>query len=147
MLNEPHTLDREELLEDTAPDQAVVQPYSDDADNDDAVTLQMDAPLDDGEWMVEVSRGERRTVSTEQLTAELASGALGPEVRVWRNGMPGWGAAQMELTAEAGRTTSPTVPAQADDRHRVRPGRPNAAIDPSARSPAANCPRTSPASR
>src|SRR6187399_355441 len=103
MVNESHALDREELLEDTAPDQAVVQPYADDADDDDAVTLQMDAPLDDGEWMVEVSHGERRTLSTEQLTAELASGALGPEVRVWRNGMRGWGAAapQVELAAEA----------------------------------------------
>ncbi|MEO8182077.1 MAG: hypothetical protein ABI895_24850 [Deltaproteobacteria bacterium] len=71
-------------------DDIAIGPYSDDADDeDDVVTLQMDTPLDDGEWMLQTSAYERRRLSTEQLSAERASG-LPLSTRVWRNGMRAW---------------------------------------------------------
>jgi hypothetical protein len=72
-------------------EEIAVGPYSDDADDeDDVVTLQMDAPLDEGEWMVQTSALERRRLSTEQLSVERRSGALPGATRVWRNGMHAW---------------------------------------------------------
>jgi len=72
-------------------EEIAVGPYSDDADDeDDVVTLQMDTPLDDGEWMLQTSAYERRRLSTEQLSAERASGELPLSTRVWRNGMRAW---------------------------------------------------------
>lgn len=60
------------------------------AEDDDAVTQMMDAPLGDTDWMVQVTPRDRRTMSTEQLMIELQSAALGEQTLVWRGGMDAW---------------------------------------------------------
>jgi hypothetical protein len=65
-----------------------VGPY---AEEDDAVTQLMDAPLGDQEWMVQVTPHDRRMMTTEQLTSELATGHLVQrDTLVWRTGMSDW---------------------------------------------------------
>jgi hypothetical protein len=94
-------------------EEIAVGPYSDDADDeDDVVTLQMDAPLDDGEWMLQTSAHERRRLSTEQLSAERASGALPLSTRVWRNGMRAWTPLGDVDLVSAERVSAERVPAE-----------------------------------
>ena len=94
-----------------------VGPYSDAADDeDDVVTLQMDAPLDDDEWMVQTSALERRCLSTEQLAAARMSGALPPTTRVWRNGMRAWTPlAEVDLGAPLAAAILPAAEATAKE--------------------------------
>ena len=89
-------------------DEIAVGPYTDDGDDDDdVVTLQMDAPLDDGEWMLQTGAHDRRRLSTAQLAAERDAGTLPPTARVWRNGMGAWAQlAEMDLSASVEEKTS-----------------------------------------
>jgi hypothetical protein len=65
-----------------------VGPYS---DEDDAVTQLMDAPLGEQEWMVQITPLDRRMMSTDQISAELATGNLvNGDMLVWRHGMSDW---------------------------------------------------------
>lgn len=78
----------EELLTELEGQEAqLVRPY---AEDDDAVTQLMDAPLGDQEWMVQVTALDRRMMSTDQVLAELRSGKLSNRTLVWRGGMNDW---------------------------------------------------------
>ena len=78
----------EELLTELEGQEAqLVRPY---AEDDDAVTQLMDAPLGDQEWMVQVTALDRRMMSTDQLLAELRAGKLSNRTLVWRGGMDDW---------------------------------------------------------
>lgn len=78
----------EELLTELEGQEAqLVRPY---AEDDDAVTQLMDAPLGDQEWMVQVTALDRRMMSTPQLFTELQSGKLSNKTLVWRGGMDDW---------------------------------------------------------
>src|SRR3954468_7449352 len=78
----------EELLTELEGQEAqLVRPY---AEDDDAVTQLMDAPLGDQEWMVQVTALDRRMMSTEQLMSDLRAGKLSQRTLVWRGGMDDW---------------------------------------------------------
>jgi hypothetical protein len=78
----------EELLTELEGQEAqLVRPY---AEDDDAVTQLMDAPLGDQEWMVQVTALDRRMMSTDQVLAELRAGKLSNRTLVWRGGMDDW---------------------------------------------------------
>src|SRR5687768_6871532 len=78
----------EELLTELEGQEAqLVRPY---AEDDDAVTQLMDAPLGDQEWMVQVTALDRRMMSMPQLLSELQSGKLSNRTLVWRGGMDDW---------------------------------------------------------
>ena len=78
----------EELLTELEGQEAqLVRPY---AEDDDAVTQLMDAPLGDQEWMVQVTALDRRMMSTDQVLAELRTGKLSNRTLVWRGGMDDW---------------------------------------------------------
>ena len=78
----------EELLTELEGQEAqIVTPYS---EEDDAVTRQMDAPLGDQDWMVQVTALDRRMMSTSQLLSELQSGKVNGRTLVWRGGMDDW---------------------------------------------------------
>src|SRR3954469_2255049 len=78
----------EELLTELEGQEAqLVRPY---AEDDDAVTQLMDAPLGEQEWMVQVTALDRRMMSTEALTSELMAGRLTTQTLVWRVGMDDW---------------------------------------------------------
>jgi len=78
----------EELLTELEGQEArLVAPY---AEDDDAVTQLMDAPLGDQEWMVQVTALDRRMMSTDQLIVDLQAGRLSNKTLVWRGGMDDW---------------------------------------------------------
>src|SRR5215475_5935947 len=78
----------EELLTELEGQEAqLVRPY---AEDDDAVTQLMDAPLGDQEWMVQVTALDRRMMSTDQVLAEIRAGRLSNRTLVWRGGMDDW---------------------------------------------------------
>jgi len=78
----------EELLTELEGQEAqLVRPY---AEDDDAVTQLMDAPLGDQEWMVQVTALDRRMMSTDQVLSELRAGKLSNRTLVWRGGMDDW---------------------------------------------------------
>jgi hypothetical protein len=78
----------EELLTELEGQEAqLVTPY---AEDDDAVTQQMEAPLGDQEWMVQVTALDRRMMSMAQLMSELQVGKLSNNTLVWRGGMDDW---------------------------------------------------------
>src|ERR1044071_1101036 len=61
------------------------------AEEDDAVTQLMDAPLGEQEWMGQITPQDRRMMSTDQLLAELLTGHLVTrDMLVWRSGMGDW---------------------------------------------------------
>jgi hypothetical protein len=78
----------EELLTELEGQEAqLVRPY---AEDDDAVTQLMDAPLGDQEWMVQVTALDRRMMSSEQVMSDLRAGKLSQRTLVWRGGMDDW---------------------------------------------------------
>jgi len=78
----------EELLTELEGQEAqLVRPY---AEDDDAVTQLMDAPLGDQEWMVQVTALDRRMMATDQVLSELRAGKLSNRTLVWRGGMDDW---------------------------------------------------------
>lgn len=78
----------EELLTELEGQEAqLVRPY---AEDDDAVTQLMDAPLGDQEWMVQVTALDRRMMSTDQVLSEFRAGKLSNRTLVWRGGMDDW---------------------------------------------------------
>jgi hypothetical protein len=106
-----------------------VSPY---ADEDDAVTQLMDAPLGDQEWMVQITPLDRRMMSTEQLLAELATGTLVKrDMLVWRTGMSDWapihrmdelaGSGVIDVPASVERRLAPLPPPPAPIPPRVVP--------------------------
>jgi hypothetical protein len=106
----------EELLTELEGQEAqLVRPY---AEDDDAVTQLMDAPLGDQEWMVQVTALDRRMMSTDQVLAELRTGKLSNRTLVWRGGMDDWlpisrvdslagGVSQGGIPAPSGRLGAP----------------------------------------
>jgi hypothetical protein len=78
----------EELLTELEGQEAqIVTPYS---EEDDAVTRQMEAPLGDQDWMVQVTALDRRMMSTSQVLNELSLGKINQRTLVWRGGMDDW---------------------------------------------------------
>jgi uncharacterized protein DUF4339 len=78
----------EELLTELEGQEArLVTPYSED---DDAVTTIIEAPLNDQEWMVQVTALDRRMMGTEQVVAEWRAGKISGKTLVWRTGMTDW---------------------------------------------------------
>lgn len=78
----------EELLTELEGQEAqIITPYS---EEDDAVTRQMDAPLGDQDWMVQVTALDRRMMSNSQLLSELQAGKVNARTLVWRGGMDDW---------------------------------------------------------
>jgi hypothetical protein len=78
----------EELLTELEGQEArLVTPYSED---DDAVTTLLEAPLNDQEWMVQVTALDRRMMGTEQVVAEWRAGKINGKTLVWRTGMNDW---------------------------------------------------------
>jgi hypothetical protein len=81
------------------------------AEEDDAVTQLMDAPLGEQEWMVQITPHDRRMMSTEQLLSELATGNLvTPDLLVWRSGMGDWAAISTMPELRVGRAVMDAVP-------------------------------------
>src|SRR3954469_4189025 len=99
----------EELLTELEGQEAqLVRPY---AEDDDAVTQLMDAPLGDQEWMVQVTALDRRMMSTDALLAELQSGRLSSKSLVWRGGMDDWlPVARVDALAQASRAAPSPMP-------------------------------------
>jgi hypothetical protein len=84
--NDIHEL--EELLTELEGQEArLVTPYSED---DDAVTTLIEAPLNDQEWMVQVTALDRRMMGTEQVVAEWRAGKINGKTLIWRTGMNDW---------------------------------------------------------
>lgn len=84
--NDIHEL--EELLTELEGQEArLVTPYSED---DDAVTTLIEAPLNDQEWMVQVTALDRRMMGTEQVVAEWRAGKISGKTLIWRTGMNDW---------------------------------------------------------
>lgn len=78
----------EELLTELEGQEArLVAPYTED---DDAVTTVLEAPLNDQEWMVQVTPVDRRMMGTEQVVAEWRAGKISGKTLVWRTGMNDW---------------------------------------------------------
>jgi hypothetical protein len=78
----------EELLTELEGQEArLVTPYS---EEDDAVTTQLEAPLNDQEWMVQVTALDRRMMNTELVVAEWRAGKISGKTLVWRSGMNDW---------------------------------------------------------
>ncbi len=95
----------EELLTELEGQEAqLVRPY---AEEDDAVTQLMDAPLGDQEWMVQVTALDRRMMSTGQLLADLQVGKLNLRTLVWRGGMDDW--MPISRIEELSRSSAPPV--------------------------------------
>jgi GYF domain 2 len=99
----------EELLTELEGQEAqLVRPY---AEDDDAVTQLMDAPLGDQEWMVQVTALDRRMMSTEQVLSELRAGKLSARTLVWRGGMDDWQPiARVESLSQAGMSQGGMAP-------------------------------------
>lgn len=68
-------------------DAQMVAPYSED---EDAVTQLMEAPLEDQQWMVQLTALDRRMMAKEQLIEELTAGNIDGKTLVWRGGMDDW---------------------------------------------------------
>ncbi len=103
----------EELLTELEGQEAqLVTPY---AEDDDAVTQLMDAPLGDQEWMVQVTALDRRMMSTAQLLSELQTGkVVSSKTLVWRGGMDDWmPVANVDELAQASRQPSSPAPRMA----------------------------------
>jgi hypothetical protein len=79
----------EELLTELEQEGALVAaPYS---EEDDVVTQLMEAPLDDQQWLVQITALDRRMLTSDQLLSELRIGQLvNEQTLVWRGGMDEW---------------------------------------------------------
>jgi hypothetical protein len=95
MSRSSHSLDEPQLtlpLLDGAAEHALGRYF----EGDDVATQFRDTPPPDPDWIVQVSRFDRRVMSRQSLVEELERGSLPPsDTLVWRGGMLDWSPAAL----------------------------------------------------